>query len=891
MIRNILFLLLCSFFGLYAGERSPRMTQTINEFWTFNYFPQEYPDTTFKAMDFDDSQWPAVAIPHTWQVFETTGDVHPFIASASERDDPYWWHGWGWYRKHFQVPATVSDKKIFVEFDGVQKICEVWLNGEKIGAHQGGFTSFYFDITDVVRFDQDNVLAVAVSNRRMDPYRTPPMTAGNWNVYGGIYRDVRLVIKDKVYIPFQGSYKHEGGTFITTPVVTDTSGQVHIQTWIKNETQDSCTIRLVSTLYDSSDQIVDQMISSQTVRQNALARWVQKTKLIDSPHLWSTENPYVYKVISQVYMDDRLCDQISSPLGFRRIRWNYEDNRLYLNGEPLHTHGTCYIPDYPWLGEAMPRWMILKDLTDIRYHLNHNAIRPHVATAAPYVYDWCDRHGLLAVEEVPNFKRIDFSETIQKQMTLEMIRRDRNHPSIFMWSVGNETSDASDTKWVIEEDTTRIIHARNVYNESAGDYVEHTGANMNLENLLRCTVRGWTHSDVMDLAPEINQHTGHEEHQHRMARIWDKSQRGRIDMVSGLMFCYSDYGCDREYKDNPIKHFNPKGWVDHYRIPKYMYYLYQANYADEPMVFAHPHYWKKEYIGTKQDIVIDSNCEQVELFVNGKSFGKKYPSWQNFFTVTFRHIPIKQGTLKVLGSTLDTGTMVQHVVPMTGEPQRITLTTSHQQIQASLSSVVTIQADIVDDQGHHIYGANPPLDWQVKGPATLVGPDRYESQREQHEQMFGTMYIDVPVSNVIRSTGQPGKIIISVTSDGLHEGSVEIEAVGYKQALTRVIHEPPLTLANRGKVKRDPEYESGTMVNRDLLQKTDRDLILHGEGEDLEWKLSQILQERNPELDPRSPEFATFHRELSRILEANDGIVVADDYNFLVEQINRSAEN
>jgi beta-galactosidase/beta-glucuronidase len=517
-----------------AMNDSPRIIQTINNHWTFNYFPHEKQDTRFKEKSFDDSKWQAIAIPHTWQTYETTGDVHPFISSASERDDPYWWHGWGWYRKHFIIPDKFKDKKIFIEFDGVQKSCDVWINGQKLGSHQGGFTTFYFDLTQHIRFGQKNIIAVAVSNRRMDPFRTPPMTAGNWNVYGGIYRDVRLVMKEKVHIPFQGSYKHEGGTFITTPVVNDTSAKVHIQTWVKNEQNSARDVTLISTILDSSDQIIAQIKSTRNIQQNELAHFVQESANIECPHLWSPENPYVYQVVSQVYVDDTKLDQMSSPLGFRWFWWNYTDNRLYLNGEPQHIHGTCLIPDYPWLGEAMPRWLLEKDLYDIRYNLNHNAIRPHVATAAPYVYDWCDRHGLLSVEEVPNFKRIDFSEQIQKQMTLEMIRRDRNHPSIFMWSVGNETTDASDTKWVVEQDTTRIVHARNIYNDSAGDFVDHTGQNMNLENLLRCTVRGWTHKDVMDLEPEINQHTGHEEHQHRMARIMGKSQRGRIDMISGL---------------------------------------------------------------------------------------------------------------------------------------------------------------------------------------------------------------------------------------------------------------------------------------------------------------------------------------------------------------------
>ena len=185
--------------------------------------------------DFNDSTWPAIAVPHTWQTYETTGKVHPFLFDASEKDDPYWWRGWGWYRKHFSIGKEQAGRKVFVEFDGVQKYSRVWVNGQPVGDHKGGYSGFYFDITDLVRWGQDNVLAVAVCNRQNDPFRIPPMSAGNFDVYGGIYRDVRLVVTDRLYIPFQGSSKHQGGTFVTTPSVSQDAAEVRIRTWVSND--------------------------------------------------------------------------------------------------------------------------------------------------------------------------------------------------------------------------------------------------------------------------------------------------------------------------------------------------------------------------------------------------------------------------------------------------------------------------------------------------------------------------------------------------------------------------------------------------------------------------------------------------------------------------------
>jgi hypothetical protein len=168
--------------------------------------PSGEPDDAPARRAFDDSHWPAIALPHTWSTFETTREPHPFIKSATERDDNYWWYGWGWYRKRFVIDPAMRGKRLFVEFDGVQKYSRVYLNGVFIGEHKGGYNSFCFDLTGHARFGEANLLAVRVSNRRDDNFGgIPPMHAGNYNVYGGIYRDVRLVFKDPLHIPYQGS--------------------------------------------------------------------------------------------------------------------------------------------------------------------------------------------------------------------------------------------------------------------------------------------------------------------------------------------------------------------------------------------------------------------------------------------------------------------------------------------------------------------------------------------------------------------------------------------------------------------------------------------------------------------------------------------------------------
>jgi len=190
----------------------------INSQWAFNYFPEATAESGYESPGFDDYGWPAVSLPHTWNTYETTGDIHPYIKFTSETENPYWWNGWGWYRKRFTVNPEYAGRKIFVVFEGVQKYCKVWINGKYLGDHKGGYGRFDFDLTDHINKGKENVLAVAVSNNQNDRFKIPPMQAGRFNVYGGIYRNVKLVIKDKLYIPVQGSSEHEGGTVITNPV-------------------------------------------------------------------------------------------------------------------------------------------------------------------------------------------------------------------------------------------------------------------------------------------------------------------------------------------------------------------------------------------------------------------------------------------------------------------------------------------------------------------------------------------------------------------------------------------------------------------------------------------------------------------------------------------------
>lgn len=798
----ILFLFCLSFFlpnkmsGQTYNVQNVRSESVINREWTFNYLPSGKEDVTVSEQAYDDSKWQAIALPHTWSTYETTKDVHPYMMYASEREDSYWWNGWGYYRKRIVLGEELIGKKIFVEFEGVQKYSKVYFNGILLGEHKGGYNGFYFDLTPHVKLGKENLLTVAVSNRRDDKFGTiAPATAGNFNVYGGIYRNVRIVVKNDIYIPFQGSYKHEGGTFVTTPQVNQDHATVNIKTYVKNDQAQSKNIELRSIITDADDNIIEILKSKATINAEEIHEIEQKSKTISNPKLWSFKSPYLYKVYTEVLSDGKLCDTYTSPLGFRWFEWDYSDNKLIINGEKIHIHGTNRHQEYPWVGDAMPHWMTERDMMDIRFGMNSNFMRTAHYPHDPLVYRFNDKHGIITVIEAPNIKPINFNRKTQEENMREMVRSFRNHPSVFFWSVGNETSNAGDSKWVYEEDTTRIIHERKT--ENYGHYVTHHASNLDMENLLRVTIRGWYNKDVKDLEPanspgvdKSGQYAGTEEWQHKMARVDNGNIRGRIDWdVVGWL--YEDHGCDRIYKDSPLQNINYKGWVDLYRIPKYMYYLWQANYLPEPMIHIQPHHWREKYLGEKKNIQVDSNCDKVELFVNNKKVGEQYPSKNNFFTVEFTNISIVDGSLKAIGTrgkeTIET------TLTMAGKPAQIILTAERGEIAADRSGMDIITADVVDAKGNRVVGFSEPLTWEVLGEGTLVGHNIYHSDIDKTLSMEGSGYVVTPVPNVVRATNKAGVITVKVSSPGLRTGEIKIKSIDVDRNHSINIKEPILS--------------------------------------------------------------------------------------------------
>ena len=876
----------------YAPAESRRATKTVNTEWTFNYLPaEEEARGVYESPSFDDSDWSYVCIPHTWQTYETTRELHPYIRNVSASDNPYWWNGWGWYRKRIVIGREYEGRRIRFEFDGVQKYSKIYLNGRYLGDHKGGFTSFYMDATDAVKFGQENVLVVAVHNSLNDRNRIPPMDAGNWAVYGGIVRDVRLVVTDPVHIPFQGSAEHEGGTFITTPEVSARQASVRIRTYVLNQRPDAAEVTLRTVVTDPEGNVCDELEARQRIDAGQIAEFDQSIPKLRKPQLWSPDSPRLYHAYSEVYVGRELVDTYRSTFGIRSISWDYDLHRLVLNGEVTHLHGINRHEEFPWLGHAFPKWIARRDMEDMKFGLDINYMRTAHYPNDPSVYDFMDRHGICINEELPNIKNQNFSKEVQEQNCREMIRRDRNHPSIVIWSMGNETDHACDSRYAAEEDPTRIITVRQPYNDSYNpEFCRHTDKEMPVESYLRCTIRGWYDKDDMNLEPSDGQWAGTEYWQHKVSR----NPRKPISEHNGTVWLYADHGADREYVGSPLKHVNPKGWVDSWRTPKYVYYLWQANFSRTPMVHIQPHFWRSQYVGQKRLITVDSNCAKVELYVNGRKVGEKRPDITNDFCVEFPDVTVERGVIEAV-ATHRNGTVVKDRVAMAGEPAALTIRMSSDRMMSTADNIVEFKVDIVDREGVHVCGANNTLRFHVEGPATLVGPDVYISDRDRHEEYEGTMYIDAPVINLIRAVGKTGTVTITASATGLAPASATVEVVEYVDSEPLPgISEPRLSWEGRKRVAVNTSQANFVPAPEEMRPYAGEISFPIDRRQEFRSLTKAFVEQQNPGNDTSTPDFRYMLDAFQKILASTArytgerGYIVADDYNFIAGQYNVS---
>ncbi len=400
----------------------------------------------FKNPDFDDSTWRTLNVPHDWSIEGEFSRSNPASPGGGALPG-----GIGWYRKSFTVDEADSDKLLFIDFDGVYQNSEVWINGHYLGMRPYGYSSFRYELTPHLKFGSENVLAVKVDNSEQPNSR--------WYSGSGIYRNVWLVKTGKVHVD-------HWGTFITTPNVSSEKALVVVKTKIKNQTGNAGNLKFKTRIINPLGKTLLQAETKVAPWENDADEFTHELN-IDNPVLWSTKNPFLYKAVTEVFYNGKLSDTYETPFGIRFFNFN-EKEGFSLNGEKMKILGVCMHHDLGCLGSAINTRALERQLEILR-EMGCNSIRTSHNPPAPELLDLCDKMGFIVQDETFDMWRkkktpFDYSryfpEWHERDLT-DHILRDRNHPSVMMWSIGNEVLE----QWQhIDADTIDIEKANLILN-------------------------------------------------------------------------------------------------------------------------------------------------------------------------------------------------------------------------------------------------------------------------------------------------------------------------------------------------------------------------------------------------------------------------------------------
>lgn len=645
-------------FAVANSANAQRVEYTINAGWRYHADGlnlAEKPATP-------DESWERVTVPHTWNAAD------PFDDAPSYR------RGIGWYRQHLTLDLALRDKRIFLHFEGVNQVADVFVNNAFVGRHSGGYTAFTMDVTRYVKFGAagENVVAVQVDNSH-NPF-IPPLSVG-FALYGGIYRDVSVIATDVVHFSMDHG---SSGVMATTPAVTRARGTVAVRGAITNDGLSVRQLEVVSAVLDAAGHTVAERRTPLAAGGGSDVTWAQVLPEVATPHLWSPDDPYLYTVRTDLYDGATLRDHITTPLGFRWYSFDGQKG-FTLNGAKLQLRGTNRHQDYSGIGSALSNELHRRDMEIIK-EMGANFVRLAHYPQDPAVLEAADRLGLLIWEEIPVVNYITIAPEFTHNaanMLVEMIRQHRNHPSVILWGTMNEVflwgpggyriAKQADTTYMRQvrdyaahmdsvarrEDPTRVttiaIHGSADYDASGVAAISQVLA-LNLYN-------GWYSGTFEEFGPTLDRRHARMPDRPIFVSEYGAEDDARVNSLEPERFDFSDTWMRRYHESylaqinarpwlagsaiwnefdfsqpetgGSIPYMNQKGMVTWDRTPKDVYYLYKANWNPAPMVYIASRGWTKR-IGTgnapmPQPVDVYSNQARVELVVNGRSLGAVAP--------------------------------------------------------------------------------------------------------------------------------------------------------------------------------------------------------------------------------------------------------------------------
>ncbi|MGB2868548.1 MAG: beta-galactosidase GalA [Bacteroidota bacterium] len=733
---------------------------------------------------FNDSLWRPVDLPHDW-VAE--------LDFVNSNDEDVKYHGFkpvgrmfprnsiGWYRRSFLLPKSDENRRIVLQFDGVFRDCAVWLNGHLLGRNLSGYSGFSFDATDYLRFGEKNVLAVRVDATQYE----------GWFYEGaGIYRHVWLIKYGAIHIP-------EGGVFVYS-TISEKNATVTVETEVANQGDKEEAVQVESVLLDRSGK-QQWRVSSRALKTGSWKNSnVKQTFNLANPHLWDLEDPYCYTVISKVRVGNKIVDSTATTLGIRDVRFDLKKGFL-LNGRVVKIQGVCCHQDHAGVGSALPdrlqyfRIEKLKEMGCNAYRSSHNPPTPELLEA-------CDRLGMLVLDEN---RLLGSSPEFMSQFE-HLVRRDRNHPSVFLWSLGNE-------EWGIQNSETGKRIAISLLRKlkeldptRLATYAANNGNHFEGINSV-IPVRGFNYMNIMDIDKYRKDHPsqfviGSEEASTvctrgiyandtirgyvsdydvnkpswgSIAEQWWKFYAGREWLPGAFVWTGFDYRGESTPYGWPCinSHF---GIMDVCGFPKNNYYYYQSWWTDKTVLHLVPPWNWKGYEGSPLAVWCQSNCDKVELFLNGKSLGEKKMERNSHLEWS---VPYEAGVLEAHGWR--NGKEIVNRIETTGEPRTLQLVADRATINGDGEDVSVVTVSCKDTQGRDVPDAMNLVRFELSGPGKIIGvgngdPSSHERDKDVNGLYRRSMFNGL-AQVLVQATKQSGTLTLRGFADGLEAGTVIIK--------------------------------------------------------------------------------------------------------------------
>jgi len=789
---TVILFCLCDNLGFAKSEKPGfvRKSISLDADWRFQLGDQ----TNAMSRAFNDQGWRGVNVPHDYVIEGGFTETNQY-PQPGERASWFWLHGFlptppAWYRKTIFIPDVEKGKRLWLEFDGVFSNSRYWLNGREIGSKYSGYNRFQFDITDAVMFGEKNILSVQLD----------PRWDGWWYEGGGIYRHVRLVSVDPVHIAPQGVF--------VAPMVADpgngirADATVAVHTDVINQNNLPVTATVLSEILDPAGKVIYSATAGQLFAAGADANVAQSFPL-PAANLWSPDNPYLYQLRSTISVAGTTVDQVTTSFGVRQVRFDAARG-FFLNGKNIKLKGVTLHEDHAGVGVAMPDRLIQWRLERLK-EVGCNAIRLSHNPVEPVMLDDCDRMGFLVIAENRHLGDTYADQTQKNAPAVEhrdltsLVMHDRNHPCIILWSLCNEqwtegSSEGAAMARAMKQRVNELDSNRLVTAAMNGGFMETNGF-ISVLDVVGFNYNPWVYTPfhaqfpekpmvATEIASEIGTRGIYE--LNHWDNYWGDRNRGYVAaysinagpggqtveqawppiatnafMAGGFVWSGFDYkGEPRPFEWPCINsHY---GIMDICGFPKDSYYYYQAWWTDQPVLHVFPHWNWPGREGQEIPVWVHSNCQEVELFLNGVSQGKQ--------TVTpLHHLEwkVKYAPGRLLARGVRDGKTIETAVETTGAPARIRLTADRTRLAADNNDLAVVTVAVVDAEGRVVPLADNEIKFKLSGPARLIGvgngdPSSHEPDQANHRAVFNGL-----AQAIVQTNKKSGKIRFEAEGIGL----------------------------------------------------------------------------------------------------------------------------